>query len=57
VTDFGELHIGPGLIDLNVRPNADWEGHAITSKAAVAGGVTFFLEHPNYFEMPEEVPP
>jgi dihydroorotase-like cyclic amidohydrolase len=54
ITDYGELCIAPGMIDLNVKPNGEWEGMSMTSKAAVSGGVTFFLENPNLFEMPEE---
>jgi hypothetical protein len=40
-----------------VKSNGEWEGRNTTTKAAVAGGVTFYLENPNYFEMLEDMKP
>jgi dihydroorotase-like cyclic amidohydrolase len=53
VVDVGDLTIGPGLVDLNVRVNGEWEGHGHATRAAVAGGVTFFIETPNSYELPD----
>jgi dihydroorotase-like cyclic amidohydrolase len=55
VNDYGSLVIAPGLIDLNVKSNGEWEGRSITSQAAISGGVTFYLENTNYYDMDEEM--
>ena len=38
--DCEHLYVSPGLIDVNVQSNGTWEGLALTTKTAVAGGVT-----------------
>jgi dihydroorotase-like cyclic amidohydrolase len=51
VSDVGELVVGPGLVDLNVRVNGEWEGYEHATKAAIASGVTFFLETQNVYDL------
>ena len=51
VIDYENYYISPGIIDSTVRRN--WEDYTATTKAAIAGGVTFFIEHQTLYE---EVP-
>lgn len=50
VKDYGELVIGPGLIDSHIHINepgrADWEGFVTATQAASAGGITTLIEMP-----------
>ena len=52
MTDYENYYVSPGIIDTTVRRN--WEDYTTTTKAAIAGGVTFYLEHQNLYE---EIPP
>jgi allantoinase len=48
--DFGDLVIGPGLVDCHVHVNepgrTEWEGFATATSAAAAGGVTSLVDMP-----------
>lgn len=48
--DFGELVIGPGLVDCHVHINepgrTEWEGFETATRAAAAGGVTTVVDMP-----------
>jgi allantoinase len=48
--DFGDLVLGPGLIDCHVHVNepgrTEWEGFATATSAAAAGGVTALVDMP-----------
>ena len=46
---YEQDYVLPGLIDLGVRCNGSWGSAETESKAAVAGGVTFFLEEPSVY--------
>ncbi|MEM8865898.1 MAG: allantoinase AllB [Planctomycetota bacterium] len=50
VRDFGDMVIGPGLVDSHVHINepgrADWEGFRTATSAAAAGGVTTLIDMP-----------
>ncbi|HET9959363.1 MAG TPA: amidohydrolase family protein, partial [Polyangiaceae bacterium] len=50
VQDFGDLVIGPGLVDCHVHVNepgrSEWEGFATATRAAAAGGVTALVDMP-----------
>ena len=48
VIDYENYYVSPGIIDSTVRRN--WEDYTTTTKAAIAGGVTFFLEHQTLYE-------
>jgi dihydroorotase-like cyclic amidohydrolase len=47
--------VSPGIIDLNFKFNGDWEGTEAGTKAALSGGTTFVLEHPNIFDLEPEL--
>ena len=52
VVNYEDYYISPGIIDTTVRRN--WDNWEQTTQAAIAGGVTFFLEHTKlYEEIPE----
>lgn len=48
--DFGDLVLGPGLIDCHVHVNepgrTEWEGFVTATSAAAAGGVTALVDMP-----------
>ena len=48
--DYGEAAISPGAIDVHVHANepgrTSWEGLETASRAAIAGGITTFIEMP-----------
>ncbi len=48
--DYGSAAISPGAIDIHVHANepgrADWEGLETATRAAIAGGITTFVEMP-----------
>lgn len=48
--DFGDLVIGPGLVDCHVHVNepgrTEWEGFSTATAAAAAGGVTALVDMP-----------
>jgi allantoinase len=48
--DFGDLVIGPGLVDCHVHVNepgrTEWEGFDTATRAAAAGGVTALVDMP-----------
>src|SRR5262245_23373587 len=50
VTDFGDLVISPGLVDIHVHINepgrTEWEGFETATRAAAAGGVTTLVDMP-----------
>jgi allantoinase len=50
VIDAGDSVVMPGLVDAHVHVNepgrTDWEGYATATRAAVAGGVTTFVDMP-----------
>ncbi|HAC92956.1 MAG TPA: hypothetical protein DCF63_20340 [Planctomycetaceae bacterium] len=50
VKDYGNLVIGPGLIDSHIHINepgrSDWEGFATATQAAAAGGITTLIDMP-----------
>lgn len=50
VTDYGDLVVSPGLVDVHVHLNepgrAAWEGFETGTKAAAAGGVTTVVDMP-----------
>jgi allantoinase len=50
VIDFGQLVIGPGLVDSHIHINepgrTDWEGFATATQAAAAGGITTLIDMP-----------
>ena len=51
IESFEWDYVLPGLIDLGVRCNGSWGNSETESKAAVAGGVTFFLEEPSAYQL------
>jgi hypothetical protein len=51
--DYRDCYISPGIVDLNAKTNGDWDGREFTTKAAIAGGVTFFLEEPAWHHVHE----
>lgn len=54
ILDYSDYYISPGLIDLNARK--EWETYETFTKAAVAGGTTFVLEEPSFYNNSEENP-
>jgi dihydroorotase-like cyclic amidohydrolase len=52
-----DLYVSPGLVDVNVQSNGPWEGLKQTTKAGIAGGVTFMLIEPSLYALPEEQEP
>ena len=52
--DCEESYVSPGLLDVNVQSNGPWEGLAETTKAAIAGGITFVLVEKNLYALPEK---
>ena len=50
VTDYGNLILMPGLVDIHVHVNepgrTDWEGFNTATRAAAAGGVTTLVDMP-----------
>lgn len=47
--DVGDWCVSPGLVDCNVCVNGEWDGVESVSRAAVSGGVTFFLAEPSLY--------
>ena len=47
IEDLSDLHISPGVIDLNTR--LEWESYANLSRAAVSGGVTLALVEESHY--------
>lgn len=52
--DCEEKYVSPGLVDVNVQTNGAWEGLEETTKAGIAGGVTFMLVEPSLYALSEE---
>jgi len=52
--DCEEMYVSPGLVDVNVQANGPWEGLEETTKAGVAGGVTFMLVEPSLYALSED---
>lgn len=50
IVDYGELIVGPGLVDAHVHINepgrTEWEGFRTATRAAAAGGVTTLVDMP-----------
>ena len=47
------MYVSPGLIDLNVSTNGEWEGREYATKAAISGGTTIICQHPSHFDLEE----
>jgi dihydroorotase-like cyclic amidohydrolase len=54
ITNYENYYVSPGLIDLNVKFNGEWEGIINTTEQAIAGGVTMIIDHGNVYDLPEE---
>ena len=57
IRDYSDFYVSPGLIDCNVLNNPEWESRTQTSKTALAGGVTFYLEEDSLYSQRDDPSP
>jgi dihydroorotase-like cyclic amidohydrolase len=44
IENYEHFYVSPGIIDLNVKFNGEWEGRISGTMQAISGGVTLVME-------------